>query len=149
MLYQQTQTGIVILIAFVFAIALTIAISIMAPIRLPLGAYLAMITIMLLALTIFSRLTVRVTDKNVEAHFGLGLFTRQFSLIEIDAIECVRNPWYYGWGIRLTPEGWMYNVSGLDAVQLQLASGKRFRIGTDEPQQLKSAIDRAITAITD
>ncbi len=61
----------------------------------------------------------------------------------------MRNPWYYGWGIRLTPTGWMYNISGLDAVQLQLASGKRFRIGTDEPVQLKSAIDRAIRAIAD
>jgi hypothetical protein len=43
----------------------------------------------------------------------------------------------------------MYNVSGFDAVQLQLASGKRFRIGTDEPVQLKSAIDRAIRVIAD
>lgn len=149
MLYQHTQTGIVILIAFACAIILMLGISITAPTPLPIGAYIAMIAIALIALAIFTRLTVQVTNQNIEVHFGLGLFTRKFSLIEIDEIECVRNPWYYGWGIRLTPEGWMYNVSGLDAVQLQLASGKRFRIGTDEPQQLKSAIDRAIQAIAD
>lgn len=149
MLYHHTQTGVVIIMAFVCAIAIVIAISISAPTSLPISAYITIIAIALLCLSIFARLTVQVTPNMVETHFGFGLLSRQFSLIEIDAIKCVRNPWYYGWGIRLTPDGWMYNVSGLDAVQLQLASGKRFRIGTDEPEQLKSAIDRAILAISD
>jgi hypothetical protein len=30
----------------------------------------------------------------------------------------------------------MYNVWGLDAVELELQSGKKFRIGTDEPAEL-------------
>jgi hypothetical protein len=35
----------------------------------------------------------------------------------------------------------MYNVAGLDAVELVLASGKKFRIGTDQPDELRSAIN--------
>jgi plasmid stabilization system protein ParE len=49
----------------------------------------------------------------------------------------------YGWGIRLTPSGWMFNVSGLDAVELTLRSGKRFRIGTDDPRDVIQALEKA------
>ncbi|MDY7014940.1 MAG: hypothetical protein SVX43_15355 [Cyanobacteriota bacterium] len=55
----------------------------------------------------------------------------------------VKNPWYYGWGIRLTPRGWLFNVSGLDAVEISLNSGRHFRIGTDRPRELERAIRRA------
>ena len=48
--------------------------------------------------------------------------------------------WYLGWGIRGIPHGWMFNVSGFDAVGLYLASGKRFRIGTSDPSGVISAI---------
>ena len=42
--------------------------------------------------------------------------------------------------MRLGPWGWMYNVSGLDAVEIELKGGGRFRIGTDEPDELVRAI---------
>ncbi len=50
------------------------------------------------------------------------------------------NRWYYGWGIRLTPQGWLWNVAGLDAVELTFSNGKKFRIGTDEPGKLLEAL---------
>jgi hypothetical protein len=37
----------------------------------------------------------------------------------------------------------MRNVGGLDAVGLELTSGRRFRIGTDEPERLLHAIEEA------
>ena len=59
---------------------------------------------------------------------------------EIVGAEPVRNEWHYGWGIRFTAFGWLFNVSGLDAVELALDSGKRVRIGTDEPRRLAEAV---------
>ena len=56
------------------------------------------------------------------------------------AIAPVRNSWIHGWGIHRTPHGWLYNVSGWEAVEIALTSGKRFRLGTDEPQQLTQAL---------
>jgi len=56
----------------------------------------------------------------------------------------VKNHWYYGWGIRLTPHGVLYNVSGFYAVELRLRTGKEFRIGTDVPQELDAAIRQAL-----
>jgi len=55
----------------------------------------------------------------------------------------VRNRWWYGWGIRWTPRGWLYNVSGLAAVELTLTDGRRLRIGIDEPERLCEAIAQA------
>jgi hypothetical protein len=52
----------------------------------------------------------------------------------------VKNPWYYGWGIHLIPGGWLYNVSGWEAVELQMKNGNKYRIGTDDPQGLMDAI---------
>jgi len=143
MLYQHTQIGVTVVVTFGLVILVILGFSIADPTSLPIEIGATLLTLLLFALVIFSRLTVKVCADQVEVHFGFGVCRRRFALIEIDAVERVRNPWYYGWGIRLTPEGWMYNVSGFDAVQLQLASGKRFRIGTDEPEPLKSAIDRA------
>ena len=52
----------------------------------------------------------------------------------------VRNRWWWGFGIRWTPHGWMWNISGLDAVELTYHNGKKFRIGTDEPEALLEAL---------
>jgi hypothetical protein len=52
----------------------------------------------------------------------------------------VKNQWWWGWGIRLIPGGWLYNVSGLDAVELKMKNGRVYRIGTDEPRKLAEFI---------
>ena len=49
-------------------------------------------------------------------------------------------PWWYGWGIHLTPRGWLYNVGGLDAVELALNNGRTLRIGSDEAAALARAL---------
>jgi hypothetical protein len=56
----------------------------------------------------------------------------------------VEKPWYYGWGIRLTPRGMMLSVSGFHTVQITLRTGKKYLIGTDVPQELEEAIGQAI-----
>jgi len=90
----------------------------------------------LILLVLFYRLSVEVTREHLRFRFGIGLIGRTFSIADIAAARAVRNKWYYGWGIRKIPGGWMYNVWGLDAVELELQSGKKFRIGTDEPTEL-------------
>jgi len=92
---------------------------------------------------LFASLTVVVGDAAVFVRFGPGLIRRSFALTDIRAVRTVRNRWYYGWGIRLLPRGWLYNVSGLDAVEIELADGRAHRIGTDEPEALAAAIQQA------
>ena len=76
----------------------------------------------------------------VKLRFGVGLIRRTIPLGRIQAAARVRNRWWYGWGIHLTPHGWLWNVAGLDAVELRLEEGKVFRIGTDDPEGLEAAL---------
>ena len=92
----------------------------------------------------FGSLTVKVSPTYISLKFGIGIIRKRFAIVDVQNAAIVRNRWYYGWGIRLTPHGWLYNVSGLDAVEIQLRNGRKYRIGTAEPIALLSAIESAI-----
>jgi hypothetical protein len=95
-------------------------------------------------LAIMSTLTVSAGSGTLAIRFGpVGLVRKSWPLAEIVSVTTVTNPWYYGYGLRITPHGPLYNVSGPHAVEVRLMSGKSFRIGTDEPYTLKQAIDQA------
>jgi hypothetical protein len=138
--YRHTQVGWVIL-------GLTAAILAFVWSRLPpevaLGARLPLLIVGALLLFVFSVLNVEVDAEAIRLRFGIGLVRKRIPLVEVKAWRTVRNPWYTGWGIRLGSGYVLWNVSGFDAVELDLAGGRRFRVGTDEPATLASAIERA------
>ena len=76
--------------------------------------------------------------------FGMGLIRKSVPIAEIEEVKVVRNSWLYGWGIRWTPRGWLYNVSGMEGVEIRLRNGKQFRLGSDEPHELTRAIQGAM-----
>lgn len=100
--------------------------------------------ILLFCLLAFRNLTVTVDDRQTELWFGPGWIHRNFALSDIESCRIVRNPILLGWGIRWFPGCWTYNVSGLQAVELKMHNGKRYRIGTDEPDRLCAAISAGL-----
>ncbi len=76
----------------------------------------------------------------------IGLIRKSFLVDELETAAAVRNRWYHGWGIRKILGGWLYNVSGFDAVELRLKHGGRYRIGTDQPAELLAAIESVMAA---
>ncbi len=136
--YRRTQRATVILALFAAAIVgAALAAMLVSP-------WFWLVVLGLAAVAyLFSSLTVLVDDKAVQWSFGPGLIWKSVLLADIAEVQSVRNKWWYGWGIRYTPHGWLYNVSGLDAVQLGLTGGKTVRVGTDEPAQLCRAIRNA------
>jgi len=88
----------------------------------------------------FSRLEVTVAGGRIVAAFGFGRPRKVIELKDVTGVRQVRNTWIQGWGIRSISNGWMYNVWGLDAVELELSSGKVFRVGTDDAENLVTAI---------
>ncbi len=102
------------------------------------------LAVLLIWIVLFHSLTVEVDNRLVRVRFGPGPISKSVELKDITGVEKVRNRWYYGWGIRRIPRGWLFNVSGLDAVELTLASGKRYRLGTDRPDELYEALRRNI-----
>ena len=108
------------------------------------GAIVAEVGFALLIVTgvVSSRLTTSVGERSVVATFGWGWPKRATAVADIVGARAVRNSWWHGWGIRKVSRGWMYNVAGHDAVELEMRSGRVFRIGTDEPDALLAAIER-------
>ena len=104
---------------------------------------IVVLLILLLCLGLFWALTVEVTESDVLLMFGFGLIRKSFPTSSIANARAVRNRWYFGWGIRLLPKGWLYNVSGLDAVEIEMTDGSVHRIGTDQPSELLKAIAEA------
>ena len=100
--------------------------------------------ILLIALALFYSLTVEIDETKLIVKFGFGVIKKKFILKDIESCHAVKNHWYYGWGIRITPHGWLYNISGLSAIEIKIKNGKTYRIGTDEPKNLERAITQAI-----
>jgi hypothetical protein len=96
------------------------------------------------ATLVLSRLTVGIDDSYIRIQFGPGVFQKKFCLGEIDDCQQVRNGWWWGWGIRWYFRGWLYNIDGLDVVDITFKNNKKIRIGTDEPDKLAEAIRQAI-----
>ncbi len=141
MLYKHTQSGWVI----IFTVGNTSLIFLLLAFFLKMSI-IAWIAIFLLVLTlfIFGSLTIEVTSEKLKWYFGISLVRKSIFLHEIQTVSIIKNPWYYGWGIRLTPHGWLYNVSGTRGVEIELKSGKKFRLGSDEPEKLAQIIDNGI-----
>jgi len=145
-IYEHTQRGMLIIGAVSAAILLILTISVFAGFVWIVGMVVA---ILAFVLAICSTLTVFVSGGDLRIRFGpVGLIRKTWALSDIVSVRTVTNPWYYGWGIRWTPHGPLYNVSGFHAVEVHLASGKTFRIGTDEPDALKAAIEHATSPKT-
>ena len=88
----------------------------------------------------FRSLMVTVTTTEVELVYTAGWPTKTIERASIVSAEHFRMPWWYGVGIRRTPKGWMWSVWGFDTVLLHLSDGRRFLIGTDDPEGLAAAL---------
>ena len=141
--YKHTQAGYLIIVALVAVMVWLGVVLSIADINWVAIGVLAALAI---ALVLFSSLTVVIGEDEVEVRFGPGPISKRFKLNDIESCQVVKNHWYYGWGIRLTPHGWLYNVSGFDAVEIKLRTGKKFRIGTDVPRELEGVICQTITS---
>ena len=140
--YEHTQVGYVIIVAIVVAmVAVGIILSGTGTNFIAIGV----LVVLAVALVSFCSLTVVISEEELSVQFGPGVIRKRFRLNEIESCQAIRMPWYYGWGIRLTPHGVLLRVSGFHAVQIKLMTGKRYLIGTDAPQELEEAVRQAIS----
>jgi hypothetical protein len=102
--------------------------------------------VLLIILAVFYKLTITIGDEALRWSFGVGIIRKKVRIAEIASCEPIRVKWWYGWGIHLTPFGWLYNVSGLGAVAITLRNGRKFALGTDDPQTLTAAIQSLIAS---
>ncbi len=150
--YKHTQIGYLMIVVTLAVLAFFAWVNITAAAEPPSpdsGTNLFVTSIMALILLIlasFVSLQVIIDEKYLRLKFGYGLFQKKFSLSDIISAQAVKNHWYYGWGIKVWfwPKMWIFNVSGLDAVEIKLKNGATYRIGTDEPKKLEQTILQSI-----
>ncbi|HCA79322.1 MAG TPA: hypothetical protein DEP53_06260 [Bacteroidetes bacterium] len=144
-IYRHTQIGYVILavLGIVTAILLILTLTIGLT-----GLAVGVCAALLLVFFLFGTLTVEVSAEEFSFRFGVGLIRKSFAVSDIKSCVVSSFPWYYGWGLRYTPRGWLYCVSGLAAVTLDLKNGKAIQVGTDDAEGLAGAVTRAIRTIT-
>jgi hypothetical protein len=139
--YRHTQVGKLVLGAVGVPVAALLIVTLFVEME---AVALITLGLLVVAMFLFGTLTVEVSRDAVAIWSGPGIVRKHFALSSIRGVKAVRNACYYGWGIRRLPSGWLYNVSGLDAVELEMVDGTRQRIGTDRPGAMESAIREAL-----
>ncbi|HEY9755109.1 MAG TPA: hypothetical protein V6C97_08110 [Oculatellaceae cyanobacterium] len=91
-----------------------------------------------------SELSVEVDTNQINVIFGTGIFKKSISLKDVVSAKTIRTTPLQGWGIHWLGNGWLYNIYGLDAVEVRLLDGKSVYIGTDEPEDLSAAINQRL-----
>ncbi len=63
-------------------------------------------------LILFYKLDIIITSQYAIASFGIGLLYKKIAINDLDITTArgVKIPWYWGIGIRFTPEGTLYNT---------------------------------------
>lgn len=149
--YENTQPGTFIQVmtgSWVFFFGL-LAVVMLALVQKEAAIGLGVVTVILAVIlgivcALFHSLTVRVTRSDIALSFGVGLIRKQFPIGDISRARIVQNRWYNGFGIRKIRGGWLYNVSGFDAIEIQLKNERKYRIGTNQPKELLAAVESAI-----
>ena len=154
MTYQHKQLGFVTIsisiILFLFLLDLMVMSIVFWSDTMPGWATPVIIVGLALAVlfgALMSSMTVRVDKGQLIWHFAFGFWKKTINLAEISLAQQVHNKWWYGWGVKRIRGGWLYNVSGMQAVEVKLENGRLFRLGSDEPEELVAAIERAKAAI--
>ena len=141
LIYKHRQIGTVILVSLGSAAIGVGVVMLLVPDRpVVLGVLGLVLVVLLVSLFLFWSLTVELTEECLVLRFGPGMIRKRISREEVLEARRVRNHVSDGWGIRRMPQGWLFNVSGFEAVELELRNQQKIRIGTDDPQGLLMSI---------
>ena len=141
-LYRDTQRAPALGWFFVLLVSGVFAITRLAP-NAPYEPLLALLFLLSAVLYTFTTLTVEVAKEGVTVWFGLPIdkvFVEVRDILEHRQVDYVPVWWK---GPRMSDSTWLFGVNSRGGVALQLSSGRRLLISTDNPDELCAAISRA------
>ncbi|MEE9348510.1 MAG: hypothetical protein V3U80_00520 [Flavobacteriaceae bacterium] len=111
--------------------------------NLPLIPFILILSILVIILALFYKLTLIIDDEKFTAIFGIGWLKKSvlISNIDLSTIEKVTFPWYVGIGIRLTDKGWLWNTKVGESIYFK--SKNKFHsylFGTDDFEEIKKQL---------
>ena len=147
--YCYTQIGIITILLIALAGALTAFVFISSLESNgrpgPIVTGLVVVGLLILALVSFYSFSIQIADGKVNFWFGFGVGKRSIDIADIWSIEIVKTPWYYFWGIKSIPGGWLYSITpGGRALELVFMDNRVIHLGTDRPEEIKARLDPMI-----
>ncbi len=143
-LYKRTQSGIIItaILGVILIAILSVFIWQADSKQIPWPVITTLALLFLFTLLSFYKLTITITKETIEAKFGIGIIKRVLNIKDInyESIEKIKVPALYGIGIRLTPHGWLYNVSIGHAIKIKTDT-KTFFVGTEDFEKINSILN--------
>ena len=98
-----------------------------------------------LVLASFYSFTIQIAAGKLNFWFGFGVARKSFPITEILSVEILKNPWYYLWGIKSIPGGWLYSIApGGLVIELIFKDNRKIHLGTNRPAEIKHILDQAI-----
>lgn len=141
--YQRTQSARTAVLAKLYLILLlALVVGFLDPdTALPSLALTTSILVTAVLFLGFRSLMVTVTPSELELAYSLGWPSKRLERSRIVSVEPLEVPWWDDGGIGLISKGWMWNIWGIETVQLTFSDGRRLLIGTDDPEGLTSALN--------
>jgi hypothetical protein len=146
-LYRHRQFGWVMAAATIGGVVLaTVVVASLSERTLATAGWMvvALYAVVAAAFVLFGWLVVDVDRERIDVRFGVGLIRRRIDVADVRRWEKIRTRVWWGWGLHWTPSGWLYNVSGREAVRLELGSQRPVMIGSDDADGLVRAIEAAV-----
>ena len=146
MKYESTQTGwffIILMSAIVAIITFSYYLQ-LGNNPLPENVFRLLLFVFILILINFYKLKIRVDETGINILYGIGLIHIKIQPDSVESVQTVKTPWLYGFGIRFTFNGMLYNIQGRDAVRIyyfQDGKSKKVTIGSKEPEKLKAFLE--------
>ncbi len=110
---------------------------------IPLWPFIFLIALFLVIISLFYRLRININSGVIRVIYGIGVIKFTFRPEVVKAVEVINTPWWYGLGIRFTPNGMLYNIQGSKAVRInytEKGKAKTVMLGSPEPESLRDFI---------
>jgi hypothetical protein len=152
MQYKKTQTGWVMIAVFSLILLSMISRYVSDPqTNLPVGIFIVLVAVLAGVLLNFYQLTIVVDAQQITLIYGIGLIRIRLYPKEVLQVKSIKIPWYHGFGIRVVSKGMLYNISGLNGVELnyveqkpgQASTQKIVWLGSNDAYALQEAIKRS------
>jgi len=141
-LYRHEQIGRIYVVLLLVAFPLMIVAFVTHYTTLA----LAFDAILVVASIAFARLSIEVDASGLRWGMTFGFPSGSVALDEIASAEIVPISFWAGIGIHLTLRGWVWNVALGQGVEIHRNGAPSIILGTDAPEALLDAIDRARAA---
>ena len=106
---------------------------------------LIFMSIIIVVFSLFYGMTTKIDSEKINITFGVGLIQKNIAVAKIKSVKTAKSSWLSGWGIRFIRNGMLYNISGLNCVELSFHDTDRIiKIGTKDSAHLKTEIEKYI-----